>query len=203
MDMESSSARSASPAGPIAREKPTYISVDVETSGPNPHEYSLLSIGACTFTQPRRTFYVELKPVTENALPEAMEISGLALAKLLERGLEPEEALKRFEAWLKEAAPDGRPIFVGFNSPFDWMFVADYFHRYRGCNPFGHSALDIKSFYMGLKGVSWAETSMSRVSRVYLDGRRLSHNALEDALVQAELFEKMLDETLSGRPGEG
>jgi uncharacterized OsmC-like protein len=28
----------------------TYISVDVETSGPTPGDYSLLSIGACLVT---------------------------------------------------------------------------------------------------------------------------------------------------------
>ena len=37
-----------------------YISVDVETAGPNPGQYSLLSIGACLVFVPAKTFYVEL-----------------------------------------------------------------------------------------------------------------------------------------------
>ncbi len=195
--MDLSSHPSNTPLDPLEKEIPTYISVDVETSGPNPYEYSLLSIGACTIREPRGTFYVELKPVTPNALSSAMEVSGLSLSELAEKGVEPKEALERFDTWLKHTVHHERPIFIGFNSPFDWMFVADYFHRFLGRNPFGYSAIDVKSFYMGLKGVSWADTSMRRVSPIYLEGRVLNHNALDDALVQAELFEKMLEERLS------
>ena len=40
------------------------------------------------------------------------------------------------------------------------MFVADYFWRYLGRNPFGISALDLKSYYMAREGVErWSETS--------------------------------------------
>ena len=52
-------------------------------------------------------------------------------------------------------------MFVGFNAAFDWMFVADYFERYLGRNPFGYTALDIKAFAMGRLGGTWADTSMS------------------------------------------
>lgn len=171
----------------------TMISVDVETAGPAPGLYSLLSIGACTFSRPRRTFYVELQPVSDRVLPEAMEVNRLRLADLQKSGLPPAEAMARFASWLQEAlAPGVRPVFVAFNAAFDWMFVNDYFYRYLGHNPFGHSALDIKSFYMGKKGVAWSQTSMEPLSKRYLQNRRLSHHALQDALDQAELFEAML-----------
>ncbi|MCD6401048.1 MAG: hypothetical protein J7L73_03880, partial [Anaerolineales bacterium] len=55
-----------------------YISVDVETSGPNPSQYSLLSIGACTIFEPVTTFYVELKPMNERYLESAMMINRLS-----------------------------------------------------------------------------------------------------------------------------
>ena len=29
-----------------------------------------------------------------------------------------------------------RPVFVGFNATFDWMFVADYLWRFAGRDPF-------------------------------------------------------------------
>lgn len=76
-----------------------YVSVDVETAGPNPGQYSLLSIGACMVADPQRTFYVELQPVNDNALPAALAISGLSLEELAERGVPPAEAMARFEAW--------------------------------------------------------------------------------------------------------
>lgn len=172
-----------------------YISVDVETAGPNPADYSLLTIGACTILGRPGTFYVELKPVNMNALPEALAVSRLSMERLAERGLEPAEAMRQFDNWLKEVVPeDRRPIFVAFNAPFDWMFVNDYFHRYLGHNPFGHASLDIKSYYMGLTGVTWAETSMRSLSPRYLGNQQLTHHALRDAMDQAEIFRKMMAE---------
>ena len=172
-----------------------YVSVDVETAGPNPSQYSLLSIGACLVADPQRAFYVELQPVNDNAIPQALMVSGLSLEQLAERGLAPAEATARFEAWLAAEVPPGQqPIFVAFNAPFDWMFVNDYFHRFLGHNPFGHTALDLKAFYMGLTGVQWPETAMRHVAARYLSGRQLTHHALRDAQDQAELFRKMLAE---------
>jgi DNA polymerase III epsilon subunit-like protein len=172
-----------------------YVSVDVETAGPNPSQYSLLSIGACLVADPQRTFYVELQPVNDNATLEALEVSRLSLKELAKRGLPPTKAMARFEAWLAAEIPTGQqPIFVAFNAPFDWMFVNDYFHRFLGRNPFGHAALDLKAFYMGLTGVHWSETTMRYVAARYLSDRQLMHHALHDAQDQAELFQKMLAE---------
>jgi len=172
-----------------------YISVDVESAGPNPSQYSMLTIGACTISEQPSTFYVELKPVNMNAQPQALAISRLSMERLAERGLEPAEAMRQFEAWLKEETPSGqKPLFVSFNAPFDWMFVCDYFHRYLGRNPFGHAALDIKAFYMGVAGVNWAETSMRMIAPRYLGDRTLTHHALRDAMDQAEIFSKLLEE---------
>jgi ribonuclease T len=141
---------------------------------------------------PQRTFYVELQPVNENFTRRALAVSGLSLEALAERGLPPAEAMTRFERWTREQVPEPRhPILIAFNAPFDWMFVNDYFHRYIGHNPFGHTAIDLKALYMGLTGVSWEETAMSRIAARYLDGRELTHNALQDALDQAEILRKM------------
>ena len=81
-----------------------------------------------------------------------------------------------------------------FNAGFDWMFIEDYFQRFLGRNPFGHSALDMKAYYMGKAGTSWAQTSMRFLSPRYLGGQPLSHNALGDARAQAELFRAIVAE---------
>jgi DNA polymerase III epsilon subunit-like protein len=170
-----------------------YISVDVETAGPHPGGYALLSIGACTISQTPKTFYAELQPDREAFLPDALLVSGLKMEKLKERGQPPDVAMRAFADWVAEVTPpDHRPVFVAFNAPFDWMFVNEYFHRYLGHNPFGHSALDIKAYFMGLKGVDWSETSMKAATEHYFGKRSLTHHALRDALDQAELFSKML-----------
>ena len=77
-----------------------YISVDVETSGPIPGEFSLLSIGACDALNPDRVFQCELKPLSSNADPKALEISGLSLEELEVRGLEPANAMSALAQWI-------------------------------------------------------------------------------------------------------
>lgn len=172
-----------------------YISVDIESAGPHPHDYSLLTIGACAVDEMAQMFYIELQPVNSNFVPEALAISRLSMERLKKHGTPPEQAMTQFEGWVHTQSSGGRmPVFVAFNAAFDWMFVNDYFHRYMGRNPFGHTALDIKAFYMGLSGVRWEETTMRYVGPRYLGDQQLTHHALRDAMDQAQIFRKMLAE---------
>ena len=172
-----------------------FISVDVETAGKYPRDFALLSIGACNLPNPRKTFYIELKPDKPGISDGSTEVHGLSMKELQQKGVEPVEALQRFESWLAEVVPgEVTPIFVALNAPFDWMFVNDYFHHYLGRNPFGHKALDMKAFFMGMHRVPWAETGFREIGQHYLKERVLAHNALQDALDQAEMFQEMLEE---------
>ncbi len=172
-----------------------YISIDVETSGPNPSNYALLSIGACTISEPRKTFYIELKPDKDGSTQEALSISKLSLEDLHKNGTPAKDALQKFSQWLESLVPkNSQPVFTAFNAPFDWMFVNDYFHRYLGHNPFGHKALDIKALYMGLRKTKWTETSYNRVNTKTGLEVTLTHHALEDAIQQAKIFEILLGE---------
>lgn len=165
-----------------------FISIDVETAGPIPGEYSMLSIGACVVTDPSATFACELKPINDRFVPEALKVSGLSLDRLLQDGTEPEAAMRCFRAWVDQIAGDDTPVFVGFNAPFDWSFVNYYFHRYTGENPFGFTALDIKALWMGVSGCTWADTRSSCIAEVIHPQLHGDHDALHDALYQAELF---------------
>jgi DNA polymerase III epsilon subunit-like protein len=179
-------------ATPDTEAPETFVSVDVETAGPNPSSYSLLSIGACLVDAPDQGFYIELQPVGEAVVESSLAVGGLSMEHLAEAGVAPVTAMEQFEQWLAATVPAGhKPVFVGFNAPFDWMFVADYFERFLGRNPFGHAAIDIKAYYMGLSGSTWARTSLRFLSPLYLDGSKLSHNALGDARDQAQLFRAM------------
>ena len=170
-----------------------FVSVDIETAGPNPSDYALLAIGACLIEDPQRSFYVELKPTSMNATEEALSVSRFSLEELAETGMAPQEAMSRFETWLHaEIRPPHTPVMVGFNAPFDWMFINDYFHRYLGGNPFGHSAIDIKAFFMGLTGTPWEKTTYRHVSAHTKQHRALSHHALHDAQDQARIFKQLL-----------
>jgi DNA polymerase III epsilon subunit-like protein len=170
-----------------------YFSVDVETAGPVPERYDLLSIGACLVDDPEKAFYVELRPARTEADPDALKVSGLSLERLASVGEAPEAALPRFADWVDAAAPEGsRPLFVAFNAPFDWMFLAGALHRYAGRNPFGHAALDVKALAMGALKVPWCETGFDRLAARFGVPTPLPHHALEDARLQAVLFRRIL-----------
>jgi len=182
-----------------AEKKDCYIVVDVETSGPSPSHYALLSIGASTVNDPQQTFYAELQPDRQAFTSEAMAVNGLSLEQLSTEGLPPAEALQRFADWVEQVVPaDAQPVLAAFNAPFDWMFVNDYFHRYLRHNPFGHSALDIKAYFMGLHCVTWQETSHERVGSRYGGRIKLSHHALYDAMDDAEILQSMIAEQRTG-----
>lgn len=170
------------------------VSVDVETAGPNPRDYAMLSIGACLVDQPGRSFYVELKPTTRAVNPESLAVSGLSMEELERTGVDPEAAMRLFEEWLAELPGERAPVFVAFNAAFDWMFIDDYFRRFLGRNPFGHAALDIKAYAMGAMRSTWAATSMRILSPLFLGGQPLEHNALSDARDQATLFRALRTE---------
>lgn len=166
-----------------------FVSVDIESSGPIPGEYSMLSIGACLVDTPETTFERTLKPLNRNADPEALAVTGFSLEELELCGTEPRQAMTEFDVWVKAACGEGRsPVFVGLNAPFDWSFINYYFHRFQSENPFGFTALDIKAYYMGVTGSSWKDTRSSVMASRLRATHRGNHNALQDAVYQAELF---------------
>ncbi len=165
------------------------ISVDVETSGPIPGEFSMLTIGACVVDDPDNGFSCKLKPIGSGADPEALKVTGLSMVELKLSGLEPMTAMASFAEWIERSSGEqGQPILVGFNAPFDWSFVNYYFHRFLGRNPFGFTALDVKAYYMGVTGSTWHDTRSSAVAAVLAPKLSGTHDALDDARYQAELF---------------
>ena len=190
----------------MSRNNEVFVSVDVETAGPIPGEFSLLSIGACAVADPTKTFSCELKPINGNFDPKALEVTGLSLDELARIGLDPSDAMQRFADWLATLTePDRSLVFVGFNAPFDWSFVNYYFHRFGENNPFGFAALDIKALYMGATGCSWSDTRSSKIVERLKPNLKGTHDALHDALYQAELFRlifsQLIERTCAPRSG--
>lgn len=180
----------------MKNETECFISIDVETAGPVPGEFSMLSIGACVVSAPELAFKCELKPINTNSVPEAMKVTGMSLDELSKTGLKPQEAMTRFSDWIATVVGSGqKPVFIGLNAPFDWSFINYYFHKYYGANPFGFTALDIKAFYLGKFGGVWADTKSSAMSARLKPKLSGDHTALADARYQAELFRLMQDMT--------
>jgi ribonuclease T len=183
----------------------TWISVDVEASGPTPSTGSLLSIGACVVGDPERGFYVEIRPLPDRPWgADAQRVHGLTRTHLEAHGSDVGEAVRAFVEWVEAATAGRRAVFVGFNAPFDWMWIADHAWQHAGRNPFGKSALDLKALYLGMhlpEIRTLRETSLAHVTRRYPPGMRHTHGALHDAREQAAICRLLLAARGAEPPG--
>ena len=179
-----------------------YISADIEADGPIPGRYSMLSFGlvvAATFDGkvfvPRargETFYRELKPIVDECLPEAIAASGLNRNELLRTGAEPAEAMKAAAAWVESVASGARPVLVGYPVVFDWMFLHWYFVAFCGERRSSFSgALDMKTIYQQKAHVPLDEAGRDDLPSELRSARPHTHNALDDAREQAEIFNNL------------
>src|SRR5207249_1916015 len=121
------------------------------------------------------------RPTSAAFIPEAMSVNGLSLDQLQVSGQEPREAMVSLKSWLTRVTDGRQAVFVGFNASFDWSFVNWYFHTFVGENPFGISAIDIKSYFMGFDGCLWSQTGYKDLSARFRPRNRRTHNALDDA----------------------
>jgi hypothetical protein len=178
-----------------------YVSADVEADGPVPGPNSLLSLGlaVCGTAGPdgfapqdptARTFYAELRPAGAEFDPEALAVSGLDRERLAAEGRDPAEAMTAAAAWVRRTAAGALPVLVAYPLGYDWMWLYWYFVRFSGTgSPFGHSRhIDLKTLYATKAGVPVGHATKSRMPRALLSDRPHTHNALDDAVEQAELF---------------
>lgn len=171
-----------------------YISVDIEASGPFPPDYSMLSIGAVVVGNPFVKFYRELKPISDGFTKEALEVSGFSMEQARENGKDPATAMRDFAEWVEKLSSKGKPKFVGYPAGFDWQFVNYYFLKYLGRNPFGMAPVDIRSVYFGMFPAENGFTIRKKDIKNKLGVSAMhTHNALDDAEEQAQIFARMLE----------
>lgn len=173
--------------------KEIYISVDVESTGAYAGFYSMFQIGACLVFDDPHNFYREIKVLNKNFDPESLDACGVTIESLLKRGVSPILAMNDFTKWIQSISYSEIPVCVCFNAPFDWQFINYYFRRFVGVNPFGHKALDACGYYMGMMNSTFGETSMSEIDQRFLSSKPHTHNALDDARQQADMFQKMFE----------
>ena len=174
-----------------------YISTDVETNGPIPGEYSMLSFGSAAFTSGKKitsTFSANLK-----TLPKAKEdFETMKWWKTQKKAWQaarknlqsPKVAMKDYAQWLRSLA--GTPVFVGYPASFDFMFICWYLNKFAGQNPFSYVALDIKTYAMAMLKKPFHKISKSTMPDKWFDECKKSHVALDDAIEQGRLFCNML-----------
>lgn len=184
-----------------AHNQELYVAVDIEADGPIPGPYSMLSLGMAVVGRPELTFYTELKPISDQFVPEALSVSGLDREHLKARAPEPQAAMASAAAWLDEVSKKGRPVFLAAPAVFDGMFVHWYFVRFLGRSPFAvnGAGIDLRSYWMGARGTRWEESRRAAIQSA--TGAKTpphTHHALDDARALAVLFEAVLASTASG-----
>ena len=181
-----------------------YFSADVETDGPIPGPYSMLSFALVYagsfdgkhFDHPdsfERSLYLELKPISDMFQPEALRVNGLDRERLVKEGITPRDAMAQARRWIHEIAGLGNPVVVSYPLSFDWTWLYWYFIQFSTeGSPFAHSrCFDIKTAFAIKAGLPVSQASRSRLLPCLRSSRIHTHNALDDAIEQAEIFIKL------------
>ncbi len=158
------------------------------------------------------TFYRELRPISDAYQEEALEVNGLDRDRLVVEGDEPSDVMRAAADWVRSVGTSHRAVLVAYPVAFDWSFLYWYFERYAGGNsPFGHSScLDIRTLYHGVTGLVFDRSGKQAMPEFLQPAAPHTHNALDDAVEQGELFANLLEWTIRrrhqlahGRDGNG
>ena len=181
-----------------------YISTDVETDGPIPGPHSMLSLASAAYTADKRliaTFSANLQTLdgatAHPATAAWWATQPEAWAACRQDPQEPGAAMQAYVDWIGGLA--GKPVFVAYPAGFDFLFVYWYLIRYTGASPFGHSALDMKSYAMAVLKTGFRESTKRNMPGQWFDDFPHTHVALDDAIEQGALFCNMLRDNLAER----
>lgn len=183
-----------------------YFSVDIETDGPIPGPYSMLSFAivyagsfdGTTYVRPAEyssVFYRELAPISDAFEKEALEVNGLDRDLLKVQGASPSVALSEAAAWVDLQSLGRMPVLVAYPLSFDWTWLYWYFVRFNnGVSPFSHSrCFDIKTAFALKAGLPLSSAGRSRVPHVLRPLHGHTHHAIDDAIEQAEIFANVFE----------
>jgi DNA polymerase III epsilon subunit-like protein len=196
---------SAAPVGQVGSPAvDIYFSVDVESDGPIPGPYSMLSFAlvpagrmdGVTYTAPmgyEDRFYVELRPISDQFEPAALAVNGLDRERLAREGADPSAAMRAAADWLRARCAGGEPVLVAYPLGFDWSWIHWYFVRYTGTSPFKHSrAFDLKTAVAVTEGIPISHAGRARLPKALMADHEHTHHAADDAIAQAEIFAKLM-----------
>lgn len=185
------------------------ISLDVETSGINPNETALLSIGAATGKPGDSSyseFYIEIQPPEGLRIEDgAMRINGLSIEKLKAEGVPEKEALEKFIQWVKNHEDW---TVLGQNPSFDLGFIRAACTRNGLRTPFPVRSIDlhslaisvmaakggypIKPSYHDPSGYHTCSELDTILEYVGINKRNGAHNALDDAKLTLEAWQRLV-----------
>jgi hypothetical protein len=139
------------------------------------------------------SLYLELKPISAKFDPEALGVSHLDRDELSRDGSAPDEAMTEVAGWIASVSDADRPVICAYPAAFDWLFLYWYLERFASeSNPVGFSScLDMKSIYATKAGVPLGQAGLDDLPTALSSTRPHTHNALDDALQQADIFSNL------------
>jgi len=139
------------------------------------------------------TFYRELKPISNMFDPDALKVAHLDRQQLINEGVNPVDATNDAAAWVRSVAAEDHPVVVAFPASFDWLFLYWYFVKFaEHGSPFSFSScLDMKSMLVARARVVMDDAGLNDLPEALLPDRPHTHNALDDAQEQAEIFQRL------------
>lgn len=158
----------------------SYIVVDVKSDGPVPPIYSMVCFGAVVVSDPKKTFYGKVLPISNNYDPDALAISGFTRYEH-STFQEPRIIMPEFREWVIQNSI-GKPVFISDNLAYDWQWINYYFHAFCVSNPFGFSGRRIGDLYCGMK----KNASLNHEWKKLYRKTRHTHNPVDDAMGNAE-----------------
>lgn len=182
----------------------TYISVDVETTGLIPgSDFDLLSVGAVpTHALGNQFHYVIADLDTPNLQwdPSTLEWwlgQTEAAARLKELNdqdkpvwLKYMECAGQFKIWLEQFE---KPLmFVAWPASFDYPWIQQLFKENEVDNPFSYRTIDVKSYACGKLGIDF-NAGHDDFPEWLNEPPDFPHDALSDAIRQAEVFTRLVD----------
>jgi hypothetical protein len=183
-----------------------YFSADVETDGPIPGPFSMLSFALVyagsfdgkIFKRPSEytnTFYRELRPISDEFQAEALKVNGLDRGRLLAEGTSAAIAMTEATQWIRNVAGHTTPVLVAYPLSFDWAWLYWYFIRFSEYgSPFGYSrCFDLKTALSIKSSTPIAASGRSKLVPSLQSTREHTHHALDDAIEQAEIFANIFE----------
>lgn len=189
-----------------------YFSIDIESDGPIPGSYSMLSLGAAAF-KPGATGHVSSFSANLDFLPGASQNPSTmdwwktqpeAWAACREDVKHPGHVMHNFRDWVISVCKEhgnAKAVCVAYPAGFDFTFVYWYLMEFVKLSPFSFSCIDIKTYAMALLGKGYRQATKKHMPKEWFSDLPHTHLAVDDAIEQGQLFMNIMaarDQLLTG-----
>lgn len=179
-----------------------FIVTDIESDGPDPGQYSMLSLASVARDeagQDQGEFAINLRPLqgtpSDPGTMRWWQTHPLAWQEITNDQQEPETAIRSWVDWVQSLP--GTPVFAAHPLSFDGAWVDWYLQKFVGRRLFYRprdpglcygAGVDIPSLVMAATGWEYRHCNRDYYPATWLGGHLHSHRPLDDARGYAHLL---------------